>query len=145
MNDIGVSCKKQSYKRGAGTIPDCEPELEKNQGVCYNPCPAGSNGVGPACYSQCPASYSSQCGAGCTTNRSECAAAATKMTTAPIGLGLTIAEAVVTYGANAADFPGQVQENIDAFNFPLVLLQIQGRVQRPPIEVHQAKVQLLPT
>ncbi len=68
------------------------------------------------------------------------------MTTAPIGLGLTIAEAVVTYGANAADFPGKVQENIDAFNFPLcsVATSGEGTVATDSSQTNRSSIVKLP-
>lgn len=59
MTDIGVSCQKQSYGRGVGTVPtSCAGGLQYDAGLCYTPCRAGFVGVGPVCWEQgCPAGY----------------------------------------------------------------------------------------
>ena len=43
------SCVKGSYGRGGGTIPECNPG-DDAEGLCYEKCPAGYNGVGPVCW-----------------------------------------------------------------------------------------------
>lgn len=56
MTDVGVSCAKQSYGRGAGTVPTgCGGGKENEAGLCYTPCKAGFHGVGPVCWGSCPA------------------------------------------------------------------------------------------
>lgn len=59
MADIGVSCQKQSYGRGVGTVPtSCDGGKQYDAGLCYTPCRAGFVGVGPVCWEQsCPAGY----------------------------------------------------------------------------------------
>jgi hypothetical protein len=37
--DIGVSCKKPTYDRGIGKIPECSKEQEKLGLLCYKKCP----------------------------------------------------------------------------------------------------------
>lgn len=59
MADIGVSCQKQSYGRGAGTVPtSCSGGQEYDTGLCYQQCRAGFDGVGPVCWKRgCPTGY----------------------------------------------------------------------------------------
>jgi hypothetical protein len=55
MSDIGVSCTKQSYGRGVGTVPtQCQAGMEYDTGFCYPVCRAGFRGVGPVCWGSCP-------------------------------------------------------------------------------------------
>jgi len=64
QND-GCTCRidawifaKNTYGRGVGEIPtDCGPGREYDAGLCYQPCSAGFNGVGPVCWDSCPAAY----------------------------------------------------------------------------------------
>jgi len=67
MTDIGVSCQKNSYGRGAGVPMECSDGLSEDAGLCYTPCQDGDNGVGPVCWGTCPPGYS-QCGALCLTD-----------------------------------------------------------------------------
>jgi len=64
MVDVGISCQKSSYGRGAGSVLVCQPGQEEDAGLCYQPCNAGYNGIGPVCWGSCP-SGTSQCGALC--------------------------------------------------------------------------------
>lgn len=58
MSDIGVSCAKQSYGRGAGKVPNrCSGGMQYDAGLCYTPCRTGFNGVGPVCWGSCPAGF----------------------------------------------------------------------------------------
>lgn len=58
--DDGATCRldniraKDSYGRGVGTIPNGCGSAENNAGLCYQPCPAGFDGVGPVCWKKCP-------------------------------------------------------------------------------------------
>jgi len=46
---------KNSYGRGAGTIPTgCDSSKENDAGLCYSKCNAGYAGVGPVCWGQAP-------------------------------------------------------------------------------------------
>jgi hypothetical protein len=58
MTDIGVSCAKQSYGRGVGTVPTaCSGGKEYDAGLCYDRCRAGFDGVGPVCWGSCPTGW----------------------------------------------------------------------------------------
>jgi hypothetical protein len=58
MPDIGVSCTKQSYGRGVGTVPKaCQGGKQYDAGLCYTPCKPGFNGVGPVCWGKCDPGY----------------------------------------------------------------------------------------
>lgn len=48
--DIGISCAKKSYGRGAGHPLSCDPDEEQQGGLCYKKCPEGWKGVGPVCW-----------------------------------------------------------------------------------------------
>ena len=50
MTDIGVSCAKQSYGRGAGEVLQCAPNLEMSGLLCYPHCKEGYAGNGPVCW-----------------------------------------------------------------------------------------------
>lgn len=47
-----IFCWKDSYGRGAGTIPTKCPsdKPDKEAGLCYKDCPSGYKGVGPVCW-----------------------------------------------------------------------------------------------
>jgi len=49
--DIGVSCEKKTYGRGAGTvIYTCPTGQESDTGLCYENCAPGFHGIGPVCW-----------------------------------------------------------------------------------------------
>jgi len=52
-----TACWKKTTTRGAGIVPICAPDKDKDAGLCYNKCPDGYNGVGPVCWKPCPAGY----------------------------------------------------------------------------------------
>ena len=54
MNDIGVSCHKDSYGRTAGTPLTCKPDEVYDAGLCYPPCEHDATGKGPVCWGHCP-------------------------------------------------------------------------------------------
>ena len=70
--DIGVSCQKGSYGRGAGIPLVCAANQQEDAGLCYPYCNNGYKGVGPVCWAQCPAGMTS-CGAMCVASSDECA------------------------------------------------------------------------
>lgn len=74
MVDIGVSCTKKSYGRGAGTIPNgCNDGKVNQGGLCYTACRTGYKGVGPVCWAEnCPTRFPTKCGMGCAVNSTEC-------------------------------------------------------------------------
>lgn len=56
--DPPKACWKKSYGRGAGTVPpNCNPDMDKDAGLCYQKCAAGFKGVGPVCWQICPTDY----------------------------------------------------------------------------------------
>ncbi len=66
---------KNTYARGAGTVPtDCTPK-QRDAGLCYNACPAGFTGVGPVCWNSCSANKidKTSCGMGCAKDTATCA------------------------------------------------------------------------
>ena len=71
MTDIGVSCQKNSYGRGAGTPLQCASGLEEDAALCYTPCSQGFTGKGPVCWAACPTGLY-QCGALCLQSQAEC-------------------------------------------------------------------------
>jgi hypothetical protein len=52
-------CWKDSYGRGAGTVPDhCkDPNRAMDEGLCYNKCDGGWDGKATICYQNCPSGY----------------------------------------------------------------------------------------
>ena len=50
QTDIGISCAKDSYGRGAGYPLECKPDQEMSGLLCYPPCKAGYSGNGPVCW-----------------------------------------------------------------------------------------------
>jgi len=71
MTDIGVSCAKNSYGRGAGVPLTCTTEQIYDAGLCYGACNDGMSGIGPVCWAGCPSGWT-QCGALCMENSSDC-------------------------------------------------------------------------
>ena len=56
--DSGVACTKNSYGRGAGTVPNTCPGGTMDGGLCYPNCNSGYYGVGPVCWRSCPSGFS---------------------------------------------------------------------------------------
>lgn len=61
MTDIGISCAKDSYGRGAGKPLGCGDNEDYDAGLCYDKCSRGYEGIGPVCWSACPKGYN-KCG-----------------------------------------------------------------------------------
>ena len=58
--DQSEVCWKPTYGRGVGTIPgECGAGQNKESGLCYTACPAGSTGVLTACHQNCPQGFGS--------------------------------------------------------------------------------------
>ncbi len=56
--DLGATCQKESYNRGAGTAPtSCPNDREKEGGLCYRKCREGYAGKITECYGICPAGF----------------------------------------------------------------------------------------
>ena len=52
MEDRGSSCAKLKNNRGAGSIPECNPDddADAESFSCYPKCDANFTGVGPVCW-----------------------------------------------------------------------------------------------
>lgn len=73
MTDIGISCAKHSYGRGAGTPMKCAADKQYDAGLCYPYCNKGYYGIGPVCWSECPKRiWKNECGALCLNDETEC-------------------------------------------------------------------------
>ena len=71
MKDVGVSCQKDSYGRGAGETLVCKDTEEEEAALCYNPCKNGFGGSGPVCWENCPDGMT-ECGALCLASGNSC-------------------------------------------------------------------------
>jgi hypothetical protein len=100
MTDTGAGCQKNSYGNTAGQVLGCPAGLEKSGLLCYHPCGAGADGVGPDCWGHCPAGWV-QCGAGCAKDASACATNTTNQVISVLSAAATIASEVLTAGATA--------------------------------------------
>jgi len=55
LRDDGTSCWLDAYGRGAGVLPGCADDEEKDGALCYPKCKEGYDGVGPVCWQKnCP-------------------------------------------------------------------------------------------
>ena len=72
MVDIGVSCTKKTYGRTAGRPLVCRPDLVQDGALCYPECEAGTHGVGPMCWGNCPSEKPVKCGALCLPEGTTC-------------------------------------------------------------------------
>jgi hypothetical protein len=70
ITDIGVSCQKCSYGRGAGTPVKYGSGEQYQVGLRYKACPSGAHGVGPLCYAPCPSSAPYRLGVQCFASKS---------------------------------------------------------------------------
>lgn len=85
-HDDGATCrrdahivKKDSYGRGAGTVPkSCPAGQHFDAGLCYSACTPGYKGIGPVCWPECKnlsakgIKVTTECGAACSTDRDAC-------------------------------------------------------------------------
>ncbi len=62
---------KNSYGRGAGTIPTGCGNDQNDAGLCYTRCKNGYSGVGPVCWGQAPSGWV-ECGMGAAKSSSAC-------------------------------------------------------------------------
>lgn len=101
--DIGVSCQKDSYGRGVGTIPDmCKSGEDYDAGLCYRPCTGGRKGVGPVCWeTTCPSNYPVNCGLSCAKSTGDCIGAVVDQVVSPLEMVLNIAGMIGTGGGSA--------------------------------------------
>jgi hypothetical protein len=100
MTDIGVSCAKDSYWRGAGTPLACPPSQEQDAiGLCYPRCEGASKGVGPICWAQCRGEFETDCAAACAKSDSACAFSIIEQVGSTADLALNVTSLVLTGGA----------------------------------------------
>lgn len=66
MKDIGASCAKKSYGRGAGKAMSCKSNEVKDAALCYPKCRTAYKGVGPVCWAVCPKDGFTDTGTQCT-------------------------------------------------------------------------------
>lgn len=93
MTDIGISCAKDSYGRGAGEPLICAPHLEMSGLLCYPPCKSGYHGNGPVCWATCPAGKA-DCSALCTDSADGCTDTVKSIVTNVVALAVAAAVAI---------------------------------------------------
>jgi hypothetical protein len=102
QTDIGVSCAKKSYGRGAGKpLSTCPTGKDKDAWLCYTQCKSGFYGVGPVCWQHCT-SGRVDCGAGCSTSKKSCVTDTAKMVYSPILAAAQTAALIVSAGTSSA-------------------------------------------
>ncbi len=101
--DIGVSCAKPSYGRGAGKIPTrCGSGKVNQAGLCYTPCRSDYDGVGPVCWAkECPSTYPVKCAAGCAKSSWDCFNAIANQVITPLEMVANITGIVFSGGGSA--------------------------------------------
>jgi hypothetical protein len=106
--DDGATCRKDAiifakntYGRGAGSPMICSSNLEYDAGLCYTPCGAGMDGIGPVCWGVCPADMV-QCGVGCAKSSGHCANAIISQVTSVFDVATNIVAAVASFGGSTA-------------------------------------------
>jgi hypothetical protein len=92
--DIGVSCQKDSYGRGAGVPLACGKDEEESGALCYPICHQGYDGNGPVCWAQCPAGKA-DCSALCTDSAEGCSETVKTVVEDVVAAAVAIAEAAV--------------------------------------------------
>lgn len=95
MLDIGVSCQKNSYGRGAGVPLGCSADEDYDAGLCYPKCNKGFQGIGPVCWSLCPKDMH-DCGALCTPTADKCTGEVQDIVKSVTAIALDVAIAAVT-------------------------------------------------
>ena len=53
----GAFCWKRTYGRGVGTIPKGCGDKQNQAGLCYTPCKADYDAVGPLCWAECRSGF----------------------------------------------------------------------------------------
>jgi len=89
MTDIGVSCQKGSYGRGAGVPLGCGTNQDYDAGLCYPTCKENWNGIGPVCWDTCPNGWDN-CGALCLGEANSCSGEIANITNAVLNVVLDI-------------------------------------------------------
>lgn len=97
QKDIGVSCSKKSYGRGAGKPMHCASGMVNNAGLCYRKCKQNFTGVGPVCWARPPKGWAN-CGMGAAKNSKTCASTVFSQVSSVGNLAITVA----TLGTSSA-------------------------------------------
>ncbi|CAK4457380.1 unnamed protein product [Aphanomyces euteiches] len=116
FNDDGAYCRKESYTR-AGTIRSvCPADKVNSVGLCYKPCEAKQDGLGPICTPQCTGDAPSQCSLFCTSTAAACASATVEL----VGDGTKI-----LLSAIGQDFTGVIKSSIQLGQYIIEMGQCQ--------------------
>lgn len=87
------------------SLPNCASGKQKDAGLCYDACRAGSKGVGPVCWGTCSGDRNYPCGAGCAMDQGTCTRIMAKQVTNTLVAAASIATlgtgGLVTWGINA--------------------------------------------
>jgi hypothetical protein len=130
--DSGATCTKNTYGRGAGTLPTCSTGLQYDAGLCYQPAKAGYTGVGPVAWGNCPPTSPLNCGAGCASDESECSSAVGDQVGSVLEMVVAIVETAVTGGAGStlkAAFKVGMKTTIKNFMSKLTKSQIRQKIR----------------
>lgn len=101
------SCRKHSFVTWPVT-GGCSPEpgtgkaRENDAGLCYPKCNARYSGVGPVCWSSCPAHMPVNCGASCAKDQAACTMTLTDQIMSPVMAAGNMAITVGTLGTGTA-------------------------------------------
>ena len=110
---------KNTYARGAGTIPTGCSGKEYDAGLCYENCRAGYSGVGPVCWGSNPPGWTG-CGMGSAKDSAACAAAVIGQVTSVGQLAMTVVSlgtsTAATGAANAAKSPQEISKLRQAYD-----------------------------
>ncbi len=116
FTDIGVSCQKKSYGRGAGTVLQCPEGTIADEtggpvGLCYTACNnTDFHGIGPVCWQNCATDWV-ECGAGCAGKQMECVTTTVNQVLQPILLAYSVATFI--FGPEVSKVPSVVAEGIE--------------------------------
>lgn len=144
--DSGATCTKNSYGRGAGTLPTCASGLQYDAGLCYPAAKPGYTGVGPVAWGNCPASSPVNCGAGCAASDAECAEAIQGQVMSVLEMVGTVVSSVVTGGAGAAIKTGLkagIKTTVKSFAAKLTKDQIRKQIKEQAKGLAESQVESL--
>ncbi|AKJ01230.1 Arabinogalactan endo-1,4-beta-galactosidase [Archangium gephyra] len=144
--DSGATCTKNSYGRGAGTLPTCASGLQYDAGLCYQPAKAGYTGVGPVAWGNCPATSPVNCGAGCAATDAECAEAIQGQVLSVLEMVGTVVGSVFTGGAGTAIKAGLqagIKTTVKNFAAKLTKDQIRKQIKSQAQSMAESQVESL--
>ncbi|KAG9407084.1 hypothetical protein AC1031_001727 [Aphanomyces cochlioides] len=115
-HDDGAFCRKESYTRSGSIRAACPADKVRSAGLCYKPCAAKQDGLGPLCAPQCTADAPSQCGLFCTSTAAACASATVEL----VGDGTKI-----LLSAIGQDFTGVIKTSVQLGKYIIQMGQCQ--------------------